>query len=253
MDLLEAGDIVDKGHHVFMDNLFSSPTLFHDLADRDTGACGTLRRNRFGTPEVIKRANPRKEDPPVFHRDGKLLFTTWKDRSMVTVVSSVHSDETLEKRTRCRASDTGWQERDKPKMIEMYTKFMRGVDWADQQMWYSLLNHKSVKWWKKILFGLLEVTFTNTMIILKSLRPGARIDRNKVRMSIVSNLTRGYRRGLPAQVAPQPDERLVPGVGRHMLDFVSKKSEIGNLLRPDLLTHIFRHVGIPREQVRYLW
>ena len=46
--------ILDKGYHVYMDNFFTSPALFEDLATRSTGACGTLRCNRSGVPEIVK-------------------------------------------------------------------------------------------------------------------------------------------------------------------------------------------------------
>ena len=32
--------IYNKGHHVYMDNYFSSPELFNELANNQTGACG---------------------------------------------------------------------------------------------------------------------------------------------------------------------------------------------------------------------
>ena len=45
--------IYNNGHHVFMDNYFSSPTLFDELAKNQTDACGTLRLNQRGIPKEI--------------------------------------------------------------------------------------------------------------------------------------------------------------------------------------------------------
>ena len=50
--------ILDKGRHVYMDNFFSSPALYTELAERQTGACGTLRTNRTGVPQAVKTADP---------------------------------------------------------------------------------------------------------------------------------------------------------------------------------------------------
>jgi hypothetical protein len=48
--------LLNLGHHVYCDNYFTSPALFEDLADNQTGACGTLRVNRVGVPrEVISK------------------------------------------------------------------------------------------------------------------------------------------------------------------------------------------------------
>ncbi|XP_072017045.1 LOW QUALITY PROTEIN: piggyBac transposable element-derived protein 4-like [Amphiura filiformis] len=99
------------------DNYFTSPILFEDLATRQTGACGTLRRNRTGTPDVIKHANPKKTDPTVVAKSGEDTFFSWQDRNLVTVISTIHTEETFVKRTQCTDSETGWQEREEPKAI----------------------------------------------------------------------------------------------------------------------------------------
>ena len=40
-----------RGHHVYMDNYYSSPNLFHDLHEKGFGACGTVSVNRMGMPK----------------------------------------------------------------------------------------------------------------------------------------------------------------------------------------------------------
>lgn len=66
--------LLDNGHHLYCDNFFTSPALFHELSDRQTGACGTLRVNRIGVPREVKLAKPKKEDPPHLYRDGNKLY-----------------------------------------------------------------------------------------------------------------------------------------------------------------------------------
>ncbi|KAJ8368725.1 hypothetical protein SKAU_G00087530 [Synaphobranchus kaupii] len=39
-----------KGHTLFVDNWYSSPTIFHHLLTNNTGACGTVRKNRKWMP-----------------------------------------------------------------------------------------------------------------------------------------------------------------------------------------------------------
>ena len=80
MNSLRENSLLDKGHHVYMDNFFSSPMLFKDLSGHWTGACGTLRVNRQLVPDAIKRANPKKGDPPIFVREGRLQFVSWQDK-----------------------------------------------------------------------------------------------------------------------------------------------------------------------------
>ena len=134
MNSLCDNDLLDKGHHVYMDNFFSSPTLYKDLSDHWTGACGTLRVNRQLVPQAIKQAAPKKGDPPIFVREGRLQHVSWQDKKKVTVISTIHNEKVFQKSVRDKSAPNRQREVTKPKSIELYTKFMRGVDLADQQM-----------------------------------------------------------------------------------------------------------------------
>jgi hypothetical protein len=45
--------LYDLGHHIYCDNFFTSPALFDELSEHQTGACGTLRSNRIGVPAQV--------------------------------------------------------------------------------------------------------------------------------------------------------------------------------------------------------
>ena len=252
-DLLTKCQLLNKGHHVYMDNYFSSPTLFEDLADANTGACGTLRKNRVGIPDAIKRAKPKKGDDPVMQKVDRCQFICWMDRNTVTLGSTVHTTATFNKRTRSRQSPTGFVEREKPCAIEMYTNFMRGVDLADQAMWYSLNTHKSIKWWKKLFFGLLETTFTNALVIWRRLHPGARLDRNQARMAIINSLINGYRgNGYRPGPVVDPQAGLRFTDGPHYPEYFLELNENGNPKRPECIVCSARNEdGGARHQTQF--
>ena len=42
------------GHHLYVDNFYTSPKLFKDLLETGTLACGTVRSNRRGFPPELK-------------------------------------------------------------------------------------------------------------------------------------------------------------------------------------------------------
>lgn len=42
------------GHHLYVDNFYTSPKLFKDLLETATLACGTVRSNRRGFPPELK-------------------------------------------------------------------------------------------------------------------------------------------------------------------------------------------------------
>ena len=67
-------------------------------------------------------------------------------------------------------------------VIDDYNQYMLGVDKLDQlASYYSFLN-KSVKWWRKVLFWMLEIAVINAYIIYKKLAmaQGRRLMTHKV-------------------------------------------------------------------------
>ena len=45
---------IDRGHHIYFDNYYTSPAVLKDLSSKGFGACGTLRVNRKDVSLVIK-------------------------------------------------------------------------------------------------------------------------------------------------------------------------------------------------------
>ena len=76
LGLLEEAKLLDKGHHIYMDNYYSSPELFHELFHRETYACGTARLIRKGMPKTVANAKLKPLES-VFMRNGPLLCLKW--------------------------------------------------------------------------------------------------------------------------------------------------------------------------------
>lgn len=54
MDLMERGGRFWKGYTVYCNNLYTSPTHFHFLQSKKTGAVGTVLLNRRHMPNDLK-------------------------------------------------------------------------------------------------------------------------------------------------------------------------------------------------------
>ena len=64
----------------------------------------------------------------------------------------------------------------KEKSLVVCMNYMLGVDRLDQLMGSYSFLHKSIKWWRKVFFWMLEVVVVNTYIIYQ--------DANKGRMTL---------------------------------------------------------------------
>ena len=61
--LMDSTGLLDKGHHIYMDNYYTSADLFEELHFRNTFACGTINSIKKYLPQVVvskKMKNPQK-------------------------------------------------------------------------------------------------------------------------------------------------------------------------------------------------
>ena len=129
----------------------------NDLADQKTYSCGTIRSNRGMFPDDFIRAKLPKGDS-LFLKWGDLLAVHWSDKKDVFVLSSFHGNgvQNVQRHS---------EEVSKPDMICQYNTYMGGVDTCDQYMSYYSLKRKSLKWWKKVFFRLVEMAIVNAMCV----------------------------------------------------------------------------------------
>ena len=52
-----------------------------------------------------------------------------------------------------------------PLVVDKYNQYMLEVDHLDQRMSYYQFNRKSVRWWRKVFFWVLEVMIVNAYIL----------------------------------------------------------------------------------------
>ncbi|XP_021361535.1 piggyBac transposable element-derived protein 4-like [Mizuhopecten yessoensis] len=175
---------LDKGHNIYLDNYYNSPELAEDLNLLNTYMCGTLRKNRKGVPKAIQSVKLKAGDT-IYRRKGNTLVVQFPDKRDVHMISTIHA-----------ATDTVLNKTDKhgipiikPTCVVDYCAKMGGVDLSDQVIQYYDILRKTVKWWRKLFFHLVNVAITNAFIWYKKDQNGT--DRNvhvKFRKSIVSAL-----------------------------------------------------------------
>lgn len=163
--LLSEADLLNRQHHVYMDNYYTSPELFEELYAKDTYACGTIRKNRKGLPNAVINATlPKKSGEAVFRRNTitHLLCVKWCDKRNVLMLSSIHDANMVD--TGKVNRETG-QIIEKPECIYEYIKKMGGVDLGDQMMTYYSFLRKSQKWSRKLLIHMINMLLMNAFIL----------------------------------------------------------------------------------------
>ena len=217
--------VLDLGHHIYMDNFFTSPALFDELGSRGTGACGTLRLKRNGVPECVKKGVSLKGQS-FTHREQNQLFVVWKDKRQVNLLTSVHNSSTFKNRIRSRFAEGHYRTIEKPRAIGLYSMFMGGVDLSDQLNSYHQLSHKQNKWWKKVVFShLLETSVSNARVVYKHRHKGEAFDVNTFRLDIISGLLEDYEKPskLMRKPSSDPPDRLLTRDQQHFFSLHPKK------------------------------
>jgi hypothetical protein len=231
--------VVEHRHHIYMDNYFSSPELYAELAARGCGACGTLRINRNGVPARIKNTKLKKGDPPLFVKkkgNPDTLYVSWFDKKQVNVMTTIHTDKQVQKTVRVKdPANNNLRTVMKPACIELYNQYMGGVDLLDQKLEVYLSVHRTVKWWKKVLVYLFEASFVNSRILFNSFHPFDGVPADKFRQEIVKSLTAGYpgpNRDLLMPPRNLDETRLMVELG-HYLALNPNKTPSGARAMPD--------------------
>ena len=158
-----------KQHNLYIDNYFyTSPSLLLKLLQKGTYATGTVRSNRKNFPEELKVNTKLEVGQYQFAVHDELVAVLWHDRRDVYVMSTAHNTSV----TRVMKRPKGCREKQLlpcPTCIADYNNFMGGVDLADQNLsYYSLTQRKTIKWWKKVFWRLIDLCIVNGWIIFRS-------------------------------------------------------------------------------------
>ena len=159
-------DLVGKNYHIYMDNFFSSVSLYKSLLLDKIYSTGTLRSNRRYFPHelkpLVKKGLARKGDCAV-RQEGNTCVTVWQDTRPLASISTGHNPASTKVVTRGKGKNM--KTLDCPECIFDYNRFMGGVDRGDQLRQYYHVRVKSCKSYKYIFWLLFEVGILNSYIL----------------------------------------------------------------------------------------
>ena len=181
-----------KNHLLYVDNFYTSAELLLDLLDIGVYCTGTVRTNRKHFPKELvpsSKALPMGNYRFAVSERFSITAAWWKDRRDVFMMSSLHEQATemVLKRPKGSKDKT---EVPSPSMVVDYNQHMGGVDLTDQHIsYYSMSGRKTLKWWKKVLWRLLDIAIINSWIIYRSNYPDSSINSQKLfRLKLVEEM-----------------------------------------------------------------
>uniref|UniRef100_A0A1B6H1M9 PiggyBac transposable element-derived protein domain-containing protein n=1 Tax=Cuerna arida TaxID=1464854 RepID=A0A1B6H1M9_9HEMI len=190
--LLEIGQYLNKGYHVFIDNFFTSIPLATYLYENLTFVTGTVRKNRKGIPPQLKEKF--QVGQKTYVRNDSLLFLGYREKQSqknpVLLLSTKHTAKSTQKIIKRKNQEDRVKEI--PEMIDSYNHFMGGVDGSDQMIYCYLDERRTLKYWKKVTFNIFARMILNAYIIYSENTSGKVLSRYNFTVSIVEDLSKQW-------------------------------------------------------------
>lgn len=212
--------LVQKGHVIFLDRGFTSPSLVHWLGEKGFGASGTVVKNRKGFPKDLQVGKKEEQGSTkarvsVTH---KMMAVVWKDKKEVHFLSNCH--KSLEGET---SRQVGSERKTVacPQVAREYNEHKAGVDQFDKLCLSENMSTEreivSFKWWVRLFWGLMDGALSNAFIIWKSFHPEKECTRMEFMLSMHEGLMEN---GLDVKPVEKPRKKVYSGQGSGRLDGV---------------------------------
>ncbi|XP_043502330.1 uncharacterized protein LOC122524246 [Polistes fuscatus] len=159
MSLLK--NLFHRGHTLCTDNWYTSIDLANRLIEKNAHLIGTLRTNRRENPSDVIRTNLKRGELIAKENNQGITVLKWKDKRDFLVLSTKHSSEMINIKTKRRFCC-------KPQIIVEYNKAKTSIDLSDEMSAYSSPLRKTLKWYKKLVFELcLNTAVINSLFVFQ--------------------------------------------------------------------------------------
>lgn len=146
---------LQKGHKLFIDNLYTSPSLAKFLHKKNTNVTGTVRKNRIGMPKLTSKLEVGQTESQY---TTTMLATRWKDRRDVYMLTTQYENKMIA----ISKKDHHGNQINKSLSVLKYNENMGFIDKTDMLLSSIECVRKTVKWYKKLYFHLVDQSLLNS-------------------------------------------------------------------------------------------
>lgn len=208
---------LNNGHTLYTDNWYTSPNLHNLLWSQKTNACGTVKQNRKNMPALKTKLNPGETEA---YTSNNLLALKWQDKREVTMLSTFHTPEMVV--TDKKDPKTN-EYRKKPKVVIDYNENMGAVDRTDMLQSSIESVRKTVKWYKKVFFHLIDMSLLNAQSVYK-MKTGKNVSIADFQLLLVREILEKYHIDPPRPSTKRTADQDSPLrlIGRHFMSHLKK-------------------------------
>ncbi|XP_056587765.1 piggyBac transposable element-derived protein 4-like [Triplophysa dalaica] len=198
-------NMLGTGYKLFVDQFYTSPTLFRDLLHKSIWACGPFWANRKGFPRPTVNGLPKNapQGTTRWIKDKELLFVRWKDEQEVQMCSTFHKayeGDTVKRKV--KRGDGTWISADIPIPAPVldYERNMEALDPSNCITGHFRLLHKPREWYQSVFYHALDIAIENAFI-LQEMTPKAKNKRASTRTAFLEMLILKLIAGVPVPSA----------------------------------------------------
>jgi len=143
--------------------------------------------NRRGIPQMLKQKNHLQHGEFKYQTNGSVAAIKWMDNKPVTMLCSCSNPRTM--------VIVKWQNEDGtisdigcPEAVATYNRIMGGVDKFDQLRERYASGRRSVKWWHRIFYYVIDLAIVDAFIMWKMDKSSANHDQLTFRLHLVRQL-----------------------------------------------------------------
>ena len=192
MNCVKNNNISGKKHILATDGLYTSERL---LEEESFYFIGSIRYNRIKTQHEEITKPIKSGCYKYFYKkvNGKfILLTKYMDNKLVLIVSNFLNSSNTLNRYRWDKKEMRFVKMKYPEIIKIYSHLMKGVDIGNQLISYYELKHKTYKWWKRILYHLIDISIVNSFIIYRKATNDKNMTQKKFRLEIIKAISYKY-------------------------------------------------------------